>query len=63
MLFAVGNMASRPNIGQLLGVLRVDEPMQTFIVWIVPVVVMGHVRMIKDLSDPFPEHPFGLIPE
>lgn len=28
MLFAIGNMASRPNTWQLLGVLRVDEPQQ-----------------------------------
>ncbi len=28
MLFAVGNQAKRPQVWQLLGVLRVDEPEQ-----------------------------------
>jgi len=28
MLFAVGNQAKRPHVWQLLGVLRVDEPVQ-----------------------------------
>jgi hypothetical protein len=28
MLFAVGNQAKRPHVWQLLGVLRVDEPIQ-----------------------------------
>lgn len=29
MLFAVGNQAKRPQVWQLLGVLRVDETTQT----------------------------------